>query len=56
MKFVLIAIGKFIALAELQLMKLVEKKKEAFEIRISLFAWKVELAWSFFEIYFRGLE
>ena len=28
MKFVLIAIGKFIALAELQLMKLVEKKRK----------------------------
>ena len=28
MKFVLIAIGKFIALAELQLMQLVEKKRK----------------------------
>ena len=55
MKFGLIAIGKFIALAELQLMEMVEKK-EAFEIRIPLFAWKVELVRSFSEIYFRGLE
>ena len=41
MKLDLVAVGKFIALAELKLLELVENKKEAFKIRISLFAWKV---------------
>ena len=41
MKLGLIAIGKFTALVELQVMKLVENNKEAFEIRICLFAQKV---------------
>ena len=41
MKFGLIAIGKFIALAELELMELLESSKEELEIRIFLFAWKV---------------
>ena len=41
MKFALIAIGKFIALAELQLMELLGNSREEFEMRIFLFAWKV---------------
>ena len=41
MKLGLIAIGELIALAELQLMELLENIREEFEIRISLFAWKM---------------
>ena len=41
MKLGLIAIGKFMALVELQVRELVENNKEAFEIRISPFARKV---------------
>ena len=46
MKLDLIAIGKFMATAELQSIELVEKQQqqqleEVLEIRISLFAWKM---------------
>ena len=41
MKLALIAIGKFIPLAELQLMELLGNNHEKFEIRIFLFDWKV---------------
>ena len=48
MRLGLIAIGKFMASAELQSIELVEKKKqqqqqlkEVLEMRISVFAWKM---------------
>ena len=48
MKLTLIVIGKFIALAELQLMELLGNNNEEFEISIFLFAWKVYLARALF--------
>ena len=41
MKLGLIAIGELIALADLQLMALLENNTEEFETRISLFQWQV---------------
>ena len=41
MKLGLIAIGELIALADLQLMALLENNREEFETRISLFQWQV---------------
>ena len=48
MKLALIAIGKFKALAELQLMESNENNNEEFEIRIFLLAWKGYLARALF--------
>ena len=48
MKLALIEIGKFIALAELQLMELLGNNRQEFKVRIFLFAWKVYLARALF--------
>ena len=48
MKLALIAIDKFIALAELQLMELLGNNSQEFKVSIFLFAWKVYLARALF--------